>query len=82
MFFRKRESQYKQVLAVQALRNRFPDPKRDEIACVKIIGKDMEKDVNLLDLKYKINIQNLLISVSVSMAAIIRKKNKKTGLSK
>jgi hypothetical protein len=82
MFFKKGESQYKQVLAAQALRNRPPDPKRDEIACVRMIGKDMGKDADLSDLKCEIDIQNFPISASISVAAIIREKNKKTGLSK
>jgi hypothetical protein len=56
MFFRKEKSQYKQILAAQALRNRFSDPKRNKIACVKMIGKDMREDVNLLDLKCEIDI--------------------------
>jgi hypothetical protein len=82
MFFKKRESQYKQILAAQTLRNRPPDPKRDEIACVKIIKKDIEKNANLSNLKYEINIQNLPTSASISATTIIKKKNKKTGLSK
>jgi hypothetical protein len=82
MFFRKGKSQYKQILAVQALRSGLPDPKRDKIACVKMIGEDMGKDADLSDLKCEMDIQNLLISVSVSATIIIGKKNKKTGLSK
>jgi hypothetical protein len=42
----------------------------------------MGKDTNLSDLKYKMNIQNLPILASVSVAVIIGKKNKKTGLFK
>jgi hypothetical protein len=56
------------------LRNRFSDPKRGEIACVKIIGKNMGKDTDLLNLKYEIDIQNLSISASVSAAIIIGEK--------
>jgi hypothetical protein len=82
IFFKKEESQYKQVLTVQTLRNKLSDPKRDKITCVKIIGKDIRKDTDLLNLKYKMNIQNLLTSASVSVAAIIEKKNKRTNLSK
>jgi hypothetical protein len=82
MFFRKGESQYKQVLTAQALRNELPDPKRDKITCVKMIGKDIKKNTDLLNLKCEMDIQNLLISVSVSVAAIIGEKNKKTGLFK
>jgi hypothetical protein len=74
MFFRKKESQYKQILAAQALRNKPPNPKRGEIACVKIIEKNIKKDTDLSDLEYKIDIQNLLISVSVSATIIIKKK--------
>jgi hypothetical protein len=43
MFFKKGKSQYKQVLAVQVLRNKLSDPKRDKIACVKIIEKENKK---------------------------------------
>jgi hypothetical protein len=64
------------------LRNEFPNPKRGKIACVKMIGKNMKKDADLSNLKYKMNIQNLLILTSVFVAAIIGKKNKKTGLFK
>jgi hypothetical protein len=56
MFFRKRESQYKQVLAAQALRNKLPDPKRDKIACVRMIEEDMGEDADLSDLKCEMNI--------------------------
>jgi hypothetical protein len=82
MFFRKEESQYKQVLAAQILRNGFPDPKRDEIACVKIIGKDMRKNTDLSDLECEMDIQNFLTLASISATTIIRKKNKKTDLFK
>jgi hypothetical protein len=56
IFFKKGESQYKQVLTIQALRNKLSDPKRDKIACVKMIGEDMKKNANLSDLEYKIDI--------------------------
>jgi hypothetical protein len=56
IFFRKKESQYKQVLATQTLRNRLPNSKRDKIACVKIIGKNIKENTDLLDLKYKMDI--------------------------
>jgi hypothetical protein len=56
IFFRKEESQYKQVLAVQALRNKSPDLKRGKIAGVKIIGKDMGEDIDLSDLKCEMDI--------------------------
>jgi hypothetical protein len=56
MFFRKRKSQYKQVLAAQALRNRPPDPKRDKIACVRMIKENMKEDTDLSDLKCKMDI--------------------------
>jgi hypothetical protein len=56
IFFRKGKSQYKQILATQTLRNRFSDPKRDKIACVRIIGKDIEKDADLSDLKCEMDI--------------------------
>jgi hypothetical protein len=82
IFFKKEESQYKQVLAVQALRNGFPDSKRDKIACVKIIGKNIGEDTDLLDLKCEIDIQNLPILISVSATTIIKEKNKKANLSK
>jgi hypothetical protein len=64
------------------LRNEFPDPKRNKIACVKMIGKDMRKDANLLDLKCEMDIQNLSISVFISATTIIGEKNKKINLSK
>jgi hypothetical protein len=47
-----------------------------------MIGKDMGENANLSDLEYKIDIQNFPISVSIFVAAIIGKKNKKTDLSK
>jgi hypothetical protein len=47
-----------------------------------MIGKDMREDTDLSDLKYKINIQNFFISVSISATIIIGEKNKKTSLSK
>jgi hypothetical protein len=55
-FLKKKESQYKQVLTVQALRNELSDSKRDKIACVRIIEKDMKEDINLLDLKCEMDI--------------------------
>jgi hypothetical protein len=64
------------------LRSKSPDPKRDKIACVRMIGKDMRKDIDLSDLKYEMNIQNLFTLTSVSVAAIIKEKNKKAGLFK
>jgi hypothetical protein len=56
IFFKKEESQYKQILAVQALRNKFSDPKRDKITCVKMIGKDMKENANLSDLECEMDI--------------------------
>jgi hypothetical protein len=56
IFFKKRESQYKQILAVQTLRNKSSNPKRDKITCVKIIGKNIKKNINLSDLKCEIDI--------------------------
>jgi hypothetical protein len=82
IFFKKKESQYKQILTTQTLRNEPPNPKRDKIAYVKIIEKDIKKNTDLSDLEYEINIQNLPISASVSTTTIIGKKNKKANLSK
>jgi hypothetical protein len=64
------------------LRSGPPDPKRDEIACVRMIGEDMGENADLSDLKCEMDIQNLPTSASVSATTIIREKNKKTGLSK
>jgi hypothetical protein len=82
MFFRKEESQYKQILATQTLRNRPPDPKRGKIACIRMIEKDIKEDTNLSNLECEMDIQNLPTSASVSITTIIGKKNKKTNLSK
>jgi hypothetical protein len=47
-----------------------------------MIKKNIKENTNLSDLKCKMNIQNLLTSISIFVAAIIEKKNKKTDLSK
>jgi hypothetical protein len=64
------------------LRSGLPNSKRDKIACVKIIGENMGKNVDLSDLECEIDIQNFSILVFVSAIIIIREKNKKTDLFK
>jgi hypothetical protein len=64
------------------LRNGPPDSKRDKIACVRMIGEDMEKDADLLNLECEMDIQNFSILASISATIIIGEKNKKIDLFK